>query len=91
MKSFWFGGPAPYKTSRSINASVYATLTRAQEMANRPLTGPECVNLIKKLKERKVIETDVESQKVFETFWRELKRHNILFETKPVEAAPAKP
>ena len=90
MKTFWFKGPAPYKTDRSINASVYATLTRAQEVVGRALTSQECVKLIKKMKEKGVIETAQESATIFDGFWRELKRHKLLVETKP-PAEPVKP
>ena len=85
MKSFWFIGPNPYKTSGSINSVVYSNLVHAQTVLKRVMTQQEGIKLIKRMKDNALFETTQDSNVVWANFIQEMRKHKLVVDQMPPE------
>lgn len=83
MKTYWILEPTPFKSSRSINAVIYANIVRAQAHLDRPLKRQEIHNLIKQMKEKEFFKSKQDSWDLYNGFMSTMKQHKRVQEKKP--------
>ena len=86
MKTFWILEPTPFKSSRSINAVIYANVRRAQAHLDKPLSRQQIHNLIKKMKEAGLFKSKQDPWDLYNNFMTTMKQHKIVQEKKPKDA-----
>lgn len=83
MKTFWILEPSPFKSTRSINAIIYANIVRAQGHFDRPLKRQEIHNLIKTMKEKGLFASKQDTWDLYNGFISTMKQHKKVQEKKP--------
>ena len=88
MKTYWFLGPTPFKSDKTIPSIIWSNLRAAQSHADRPLTRQEILSLIKRMKDKKLFETNQESDKLFAQFITNMKYYKLLSDEKAGDLLP---